>query len=93
MGFDLQQTIEKLAGRFGNDPSDAGTARRVLAAVDLAGAISLPLDLSPTQNIFYDVTRSVPLRFEPDSEAGRVIELLGASLRIRPRRPGAGAPG
>jgi len=83
MSFELEQTIERLVARFVAQPGDAGGTRRLLAAVEVAGAAELPVDLAPLQNAVFDVTRASPRAYDPASEAGRLIELLAGSLRVR----------
>jgi hypothetical protein len=87
MGFDLQQTIERLARTFETDPRDTATVRRLLKAVEVAHSAGLPVELGATQNIVYDLTRTQAPRYDAESEAGRLIELLAASLKVR--LPGA----
>jgi hypothetical protein len=83
VGFEVQQTVDRLAHAFGADPTDHATLRRLIGAVELAGSVRLPVDLAECQNIVWDTVRASPLRYEPESEAGRMIELLAATVRVR----------
>lgn len=83
MGFELQTTIERIASRFAAQPADTVEIERLLTAVDLAASVGLPVDLSTAQNVLYDVTRQSPPGYAAESEAGRLIERLGASLKVR----------
>jgi alpha-amylase/alpha-mannosidase (GH57 family) len=83
MGFELQQTLQRLAVKFREEPSNSSVTRRLLSAVDVAEAIKLPVDLSEVQFIAYTVTHTSPLGYETASEAGRLIELLAGALKIR----------
>ncbi len=83
LGFDLQQTLGRLAARFRETPSEATAVRRLVRSVDLAGSLSLPVNLGPTQNAVYDVIQATPAAFSTDSEAGRLIQLLCGALRLR----------
>jgi hypothetical protein len=82
-GFDLQQTINRLAAAFASGPSDPVTVRRLLAAVEMATTVALPVDLGECQNAVWDVTRGDPPRYQVESEAGRLVELLAAALKVR----------
>jgi hypothetical protein len=83
MGFELEQTIERLVARFMAQPGDVGGTRRLLAAVEVTGSAELQVDLAPLQNAVFDVTRAWPRAYDPATEAGRLIELLAGSLRVR----------
>jgi alpha-amylase/alpha-mannosidase (GH57 family) len=82
MGFELQQTIERLSAAFRASPADPGTTERLRTAVDLAQAVGLPVDLASAQNVFYEITHS-EARPAMAREAQRSIELLAGSLRVR----------
>ncbi len=84
LGFELQETLARLADGFAARPSDSVAAQRLLIAVDLAGSAGLPVDLSQVQDVYYRVSRAQPPAFDPAAETGKVIELLGGALKIRP---------
>jgi len=84
LGFELQENIDRLAAAFAEDPSNAPVVRRLLSAVETAASVDLPVDLAQSQNALYDATRADPRRYEPGSEAGKLILLLAGSLKVRP---------
>jgi hypothetical protein len=83
MGFELQQTIERLSRAFAQNPSDREATERLRVAVDVAQAVGLPVDLALAQNAFYEVTHNETAAMTLGSEAGHSIELLAGSLRVR----------
>jgi hypothetical protein len=89
--FAFRETIEKMAERLADNPSDLSLIKRIEAAAGLVGSLPFQVNLWRTQNIFYEILQKVYEAFRQKGEMGdkKAIEwlkhfrMLGAKLYIR----------
>jgi alpha-amylase/alpha-mannosidase (GH57 family) len=89
--FVFRETVEHMAERLADDPSDLSLIKRLEAAVGLAGSLPFRVNLWRTQNIFYEILQKVYETFRHKADQGgkkavewlRHLRRLGDKLSVR----------
>jgi hypothetical protein len=82
--FVFRETIEHMAERLADDPSDLSLIKRLEAAVGLAGSLPFQVNLWRTQNIFYEILQKVyeAFRHKADQGGKKAVEWLKHLRRL-----------
>ena len=69
LGYALRKTIERMMGRFLEDPDDLDMLRRLNAAVEMGNDLPFEVTFWKSQNLFFEVLQSIAPRYR--ERAGR----------------------
>jgi hypothetical protein len=89
--FAFRQTVEQMAERLVDDPSDLSLLKRLEATAGLIGSLPFRVNLWKTQNIFYEIAQNVypAMRHKAGEGSKKAIDWLehfrqlGSRLNIR----------